>query len=227
MTIILAIPLYYQTRSYPTYPSPPLPTTTAKYIALPPSSDPSIATRNHVIAKDTIAWGWRVHDMDPALPKNAKWLAKYSEAADKASWDDDIWLIWQREHGIRIAEADAKRKGGRRRGSRGVGVGEEAVAEEENDTGKLGGVAHGVKRLGEWARKHSEPAIERELRELEERKKELKKEERRRRTARDGIQVHVSEFELPREFTERLGGGGVGEGGDALGLTRHSWLSRV
>ena len=224
MTIILAIPFYYQRRSYPTYPSPPLPTTTAKHIALPCPSDPVIAARNHVIAKDAIAWGWRVHNIDPALPKNAKWLAKYTEAAEKEPWDDDIWLIWQREHGFRIAEADARRKGGRK-----SSIGKEAVAEEENDMGRFDLVRNGMKKVGEWVKKHTELAIEKELRELEERKAELRKEEqqrRKRRTERDGTQVHVSEIELTSEFTERLGGGGVDQGGEALGLTRHSWLSR-
>ncbi|KAJ5030135.1 hypothetical protein PSV08DRAFT_347800 [Bipolaris maydis] len=106
---ILVIPFYYQKSDWLSYPyAPRYCTTTAEYIALPPSTNPIITTRNDAIAKDATAW------------------------AKRESWDDDIWRVWQREHGVRITEEDAKKK-----------------ATDNESESKMDAVIRGVKKIGQ------------------------------------------------------------------------------
>lgn len=111
MAIILAIPSYYRADSYVFVPKgDERPTTTARYIVLTPASSEILTTRNAAIAKDVAEWGWHVYNTDPSTPKMKKWFKKYDKAVKKSTWDDDIWRIWQREHGFRISEKHAELK---------------------------------------------------------------------------------------------------------------------
>jgi hypothetical protein len=113
MVAMVAIPSYYRTDSYVFIYKDPRnerPTTTARYIVLTPASTETLTTRNTAIAKDVAAWGWRVYNTDPSAPNMKKWFKKYEAAAKKNTWDDDIWSIWQREHGLKVSARDADRK---------------------------------------------------------------------------------------------------------------------
>lgn len=157
---ILAIPIYYQDFAYLIYPhTPRYPTTTAEYIALRPSTDPAVTARNQTIAKDALTWGWHVYNVDIASPKMQNWWAQYEAAAKKESWDNDIWRIWQREHGVRIAEERAKSAGGGKKGDA-----------REKSSSKKHLVIHGMKKLGRRIQ-NPRQAAELELRQREERKK--------------------------------------------------------
>ncbi|KAL1798486.1 hypothetical protein ACET3X_002523 [Alternaria dauci] len=134
MVTIVAIPTYYQAYSYVfLYARSPdvHPTTTTRYIVLIPASTEALTTRNAAIAKDVAAWGWRVYITDPSAPNMKKWLKKYYKAVSTQTWDDDIWRIWQREHGLKIAWADMQRKD-----------------KEASEKGKKGKFVHGVKKAG-------------------------------------------------------------------------------
>ncbi|KAG9194433.1 hypothetical protein G6011_04468 [Alternaria panax] len=60
-----------------------------------------------------------------------KWFKKYYKAAKKNTWDDDIWGIWQREHGLKIADEAAKRK-----------------EREAGEKGRKEKLVHGFKKAG-------------------------------------------------------------------------------
>jgi predicted nuclease with RNAse H fold len=134
MITIVAIPSYYRTDSYVFIykdSQNERPTTTTRYIVLTPASTETLTIRNTAIAKDVAAWGWHIYNTHPSAANMEIWFEKYEAAAKKNTWNEDIWRIWQREHGVRIAEADARRKG-----------------KEESDKGKMAGVKHGVKKAG-------------------------------------------------------------------------------
>lgn len=218
--IIHAIPIYYQESTYLSYPHTPRhPTTTAEYIALPPSTDPYISARNITIAKDVIAWGWKIYDVDETSLKMKNWWAQYEAAAKEEPWDDDIWRIWQREHGIRIAGKHA-----------------ENVDDAKESPSRIRFVVRGMKKVGKWAQK-SRDAAELGLRQYEERKKKLQKERERERHVKrkrelgDEIQKDTaSEISLPGSFMGRLeawrGGSANVKKYNPLKLTQHPWLSQ-
>jgi hypothetical protein len=211
--IILAIPTYYQVFAWLSYShAPRYPTTTAEYIALPPSTDPSITSRNDIIVKDAVAWGWHVYNTDLTSPKMKKWWAQYEAAAKRESWDDDIWRIWQREHSVRIAEEAAKRKSGGK--------------EREN---KMDAVIRGMKRIGQRT-KNARHAAELQLRQMEDRKRVLRDEARdMRKCENEQLGTNTSEVSLPGSFMTRLdlwrGGLTKHKEYDPLVLSRHPWVS--
>ncbi|USP78743.1 hypothetical protein yc1106_06017 [Curvularia clavata] len=228
--IILAIPIYYQEPAYLSYPhSPHYPTTTAEYIALPPSNDPYITARNQAIAKDAVAWGWRVYDVDETSPKMKNWWAQYKAVAKRESWDEDIWHIWQREHGVRIARKHAK-----------------DIDDSKGTSRKMHAAVRGIRKLGQWAQK-SRDAAESELRQYEERRKKLREERKRKRreerkqelreearkkgkTAEEIQDDTASEISLPGSFVGRLEawrcGAADGEKYNPFKLTQVPWLSQ-
>ncbi|KAI2475638.1 hypothetical protein Ptr902_12963 [Pyrenophora tritici-repentis] len=145
MILIVAIPSYYLTSSYAFTPSPKThPTTSTRYIALGPTASSSLATRNHKIAKDVLTWGWLVYSADTSLPGNAAWFAKYQAAAKDKGWEEDLWRIWQSEHGVRILAREKVR----RKGERGVRGMVERVAGWVRREIDWRGVREGV--LREW-----------------------------------------------------------------------------
>jgi hypothetical protein len=241
MVYIIAIPLFYQASSYAFPLSSDHPTTTARYIALLPTSDPILQDRDYAIAKDAVAWGWKVYDTDPELPKMKAWWKTYTNTVSKKSctWDDDLWRIWQREHGVRILGKDLKLKG-----KAGGSVSAMQMA--------LGG----LKKAGLRIKRSviGREAVEWELRQLEERKRELRVREKRSKAAKvEWANANATQgaagstISLPGSFTERLerfdlgktsgNEGGVGSADiatvpsaarsrdvDAVVLPRHSWL---
>jgi hypothetical protein len=239
MVYIISIPLYYQSSSFP--PSPDHLTTTARYIALLPTSSPILQDRDYAIAKDAVAWGWKVYDTDPEHPKMRDWWKKYNDTVGKKSctWEDDLWRIWQREHGVRILEKDLRLKG------KGEGHGKGGGNAMQTALGKLKKAGLRIRR-GLVGRE----AVEYELRQLEERKRELRLQEKRRQAAKvewanANKEAGSSTISLPGSFTERLERFDLGKGMDCevdVGiaadvtsgppfrgldqsvLTRHSWL---
>lgn len=227
MVTIVAISSYYRTSSCVfVYNDNDRPTTTAQYVVLTPASSETLTTRNAAIAKDVTAWGWHVYNTDPSLPNMEKWFKKYEAAAKKNTWDEDIWRIWQREHGVRIAEEEAKLKA--------------VVAGEK---GKVGAVLHSAKKAGGLFSKLT-MTLDYDERRL--RQEEAGKEEKKRWKLADDQLVARSTDLPPDPFadtceivedgrkTGKLRGGG---GADAKGtsveettasnpvvLTRHSWL---
>ncbi|EMD86181.1 hypothetical protein COCC4DRAFT_59606 [Bipolaris maydis ATCC 48331] len=118
---ILVIPFYYQKSDWLSYPyAPRYCTTTAEYIALPPSTNPIITTRNDAIAKDATAWGWHIYNVDVTSPK----MKKNAGLGTK--------LQQSREHGVRITEEDAKKK-----------------ATDNESESKMDAVIRGVKKIGQ------------------------------------------------------------------------------
>ncbi|KAH6882206.1 hypothetical protein BKA58DRAFT_15525 [Alternaria rosae] len=109
MVVVVKIPSYYRTSSYVMHYNKH-PTTTAQYIILTPASSEDLTTRNAAIAKDVASWGWRIYNTERSLPKMENWFTRYEKIAKKSTWDDDIWVIWQREHGLRIAAEDRDKK---------------------------------------------------------------------------------------------------------------------
>ncbi|KAF1846834.1 uncharacterized protein K460DRAFT_256548, partial [Cucurbitaria berberidis CBS 394.84] len=105
MAYIIRIPLFYQSSSYPFPTSSDFPTTTATYIAL--ASGPPDA---QAIFNDCKAWGWKVEHRHLNSPKANEWWEAYNKSAIKKQWNEDLWRIWQREHGVRILQEDAKMK---------------------------------------------------------------------------------------------------------------------
>jgi hypothetical protein len=230
MVIIVAIPRYYRSPSYVTQ-CEKRPTTTARYIVLTPASSETLTTRNAAIAKDVEAWGWRIYNTNRSLPKMERWFTKYEKAAKKSNWQDDIWKIWQREHGVKIAEEDIKRK---------------AVA--AGDTSKVGAVLHSMKSVREQCLGKNNMSFDYDERRL--RRTEADKEENRRwKLADDQLKVRPM-VSLPYPFSDgeevveeesvsgELRGGSGGDAGadakttsgernevfDSVVLPRHSWL---
>jgi hypothetical protein len=226
MAYIIAIPSFYQTKFYPFTPSSDHPTTTARYIALLPTCSPIQQDRDYAIAKDAVAWGWHVYDTDPALPAMKSWWKTYEDTVQKKSctWDDDLWRIWQREHGVRILQKDLQVKAGK-------GEGEGLM---------LGGLKKAGRRIkrGMVGRE----AVEFDLRQLEDKKREVRgREKRREKKKKEEASIkreaEESTVSLPRSFMERLGrfemkkGSddgktetvGEGKGTEGVGLSRHSW----
>ncbi|KAI4714249.1 hypothetical protein J4E89_001699 [Alternaria sp. Ai002NY15] len=236
MVLILKIPPYYRTTSYVLHYNRH-PTTTAQYILLTPASTETLTTRNAAIAKDCAAWGWRLYNTDRSLPKMEKWFAKYEKLAKKDTWDDDIWVIWQREHGLRINGEDEKKK---------------AEAEAANGKSRLESVVRGVKKAHwqVWGKDGWVGSDEQRLR-IENGPRE---EKRMRKWAEEQMRemsglhdpfsdVHeVIGEDDEDEDEERLEGGLRGGGADgadakatpggetdgmtAVVLPRHAWLSR-
>lgn len=91
-----------------------------------------------------------------------RWWAQYKVAPKRESWDDDIWHIWQREHGIGITREHAN----------------DVDDGKETSKKKMRAAVHGIKKLGQWAQK-SRDAAESELRQYEERKRRLREEKKR------------------------------------------------
>ncbi|KAF2829319.1 hypothetical protein CC86DRAFT_403959 [Ophiobolus disseminans] len=99
MPYIIHIPRHYQSR---THLMPALYTTTATSVAVSTSSALARA-----IYADALEWGWNVErpDVDAWETENGMW-EKYCEGAKRRRWFDDIFRIWQREHGHRILQKD-------------------------------------------------------------------------------------------------------------------------
>jgi hypothetical protein len=228
ITCIVAIPSYYRSSSYVFVPPEKHPTTTARYIILTPASSEILTTRNTTILKDVRAWGWNVYSTKRSLPNMEKWFTKYEKLAKKNNWDDDIWKIWQREHGLKIAENDSQRK-------------RDEIASKD----KIGSVVYSVKRVGGCFGKNN-MSIDYDERKLR-REEEAKEEERRWKLAdnqlkeRSAVPVPdpfadseevVDDEENSGELKDDSGMEAkttVGEGTEAFDpavLSRHSWLSR-
>ncbi|KAI4938223.1 hypothetical protein J4E85_000662 [Alternaria conjuncta] len=226
MVLILKIPPYYRSTSYVLHYNRH-PTTTAQYILLTPASSETLTTRNAAIAKDCVAWGWRLYNTDRSLPKMEKWFAKYEKLAKKNTWDDDIWVIWQREHGLRINGEDEKKK---------------AEAEAANGKSRLGSVVWGKDT---WVGSDElRLRVEHGPREEKRMRKWAEEQMREMPGLHDPFSdVHevIGENDEYKD-EERLEGGLRGGGADGAGakattggetealtavvLPRHSWLSR-
>ncbi|EUC45446.1 hypothetical protein COCMIDRAFT_95518 [Bipolaris oryzae ATCC 44560] len=190
--IILQIPIFYQKwvwRKCPCHPR--YHKTTAKYVAMPPSTDPVIAARNEAIIKDWRAWRWNVYNIDMTASSMKKWWSQYEKESKRESWQDDLWRIWQEEHGFRIlveeAEKEAKEEAKRN-----------AANDESESEIKMDAVIRGVKKIGQWARHSSQATAEAEaeMRQAEDRKRQLWEEAHVGRNA--------SEISLPESFMTRL-----------------------
>ncbi|KAF1944376.1 hypothetical protein EJ02DRAFT_481926 [Clathrospora elynae] len=221
MVYILSIPLFYQASSYPFRTSSSHPTTTARYIALllpstSTSPNQALTDRNSTIAKDAIAWGWKVYSADPTLPRMLSWWAKYSNEAQKSNWDNDIWRIWQREHGVRILERGLRIKGEREGGQGSMSTKEKA--------------AKRARKVGDWVKRttHVMGSTEFELRQLEDAKTRARRAEKRRReiVGGNGL-VGASTVSIPGSLVGRLEGlklireaSGEGISDDVVGLQR-------
>jgi hypothetical protein len=238
MVYIIAIPLYYQTSSYAFPPPSDHPTTTARYIALRSTSDPILQDRDYAIAKDAVAWGWKVYDTDPSEPKMRDWWERYEATTRKntCTWDDDLWRIWQREHCVRILEKNAELKG--------KGEGSGGVSAMQSALGKLKKVGRKVKRS--VARRE---AVEYELRQVEGRKREKRRQAAKTEWTNANKDAEKSTLSLSWSFTERLErfdidkrkecevdvgtaddttvrSAALFEMSKPMVLTRHSWLYR-
>ena len=201
MVYIIAVPLFYQTSSYAFPLSSDHPTTTARYIALLPTSDPILQDRAYAIARDAVAWGWKVYETDPEAPKMKGWWKTYTDTINKktCTWNDDLWRIWQREHGVRILMKDLKMKG------KGEGAMQMALG--------------GLKKAGFRIKRGvvGREAVEWDLRQLEERKTELRLKEKRRKAAKvewANEEAEGSTISLPGSFTERLERFDLGKSGE-------------
>jgi hypothetical protein len=216
MVYIVKIPLFYRTTAYPS--STNHPTTTARYVVLPTNSDSKAKTQNSAIFQDALGWGWRVYDVDRTDSKMKTWFEKYDTAARTSTWDDDIWRIWQREHGVRILEKDMALKGDSER--------------------NLSAMQLALRNMGSWVQRHTScrDGLEWDLRQLEDRKRTQRLEKKaRKNTVMSNNQSQTSTLSLPGSFTERLEGFQASRsesdavqtvGEDALMLTRHAWMSR-
>ncbi|KAF1829435.1 hypothetical protein BDW02DRAFT_602540 [Decorospora gaudefroyi] len=167
MVHIIEIPPYYQTKYYSTPPNPTIhPTTTAHYIAL----DPTPSARNLTITSDALSWGWRVYELDPTLPRMAKWWQKYDARAANSGnvWQDDLWRIWQREHGVRILEQQARRS---------------EIDGGAAEDGAWNKALQGVLGAGKWVRRMvgARERTECELRAWEEERRKARRREKRER----------------------------------------------
>lgn len=166
-----------------------------------------------------------------------KWFAKYEKLARKNTWDDDIWVIWQREHGLRINGEDEKKK---------------AEAAAAAGKSRLGSVVRGVKKAHwqVWGKDTWVGSDEQRLR-IEHGPRE---EKRMRKWAEEQMKemsglvdpfsdvhevIEEDDEDEDEEYTsgELRGGGADGvdakatPGGETEALTavvlpRHSWLSR-
>ena len=237
MTILLSIPLYYRSSSYPIH--KPHITTTAEYIALPHSNDTYIQDNNKAIAKDAAEWGWLIYDIDVTLPTMHKWWEAYLAKKRVSTWDDDLWRIWQREHAVKLAEKEEKsRENAEKEGH-----------EAQEPTGKMGVVKNGVKK---WAKRRSRNATDERLRRHEENMSALRKKglsEKAQEKAAQGqkaatttttmakgeCEVNVSETSLSDSFMEALESMGrlrdhTGDNRDTSNpfvLIKQSWLYRA
>ncbi|KAH3944646.1 hypothetical protein HBI56_171770 [Parastagonospora nodorum] len=97
MPYTIHIPAPYQMR---THILQTLHTTTVPRIDIGVAAPVSIAIYN-----DTKAWGWNVSYTPLSTYGPGKWEA-YRAVAHQNGWFNDLWLIWQREHWLRIKAKD-------------------------------------------------------------------------------------------------------------------------
>jgi len=170
-----------------------------------------------------------------------KWFTKYEKLAKKNTWDDDIWVIWQREHGLRINGENEKKKA-------------EAAAAAAAGKSRLGSVVRGVKKAHwqVWGKDGWVGSDEQRLRinhgPREEKRMRKWAEEQMRERSMEGLPDPFSDAhevigeddedeDEERPSGELRGGGADGAdakatpGGETDGMTavvlpRHSWLSR-
>lgn len=98
MPYTIHIPAPYQMRNHILT---TLHTTTIPSIDIGSAAPVSIAIYN-----DTKAWGWNVSYTPLSTYGPLKWEA-YRRLAHQNGWFNDLWLIWQREHWLRIEVKDA------------------------------------------------------------------------------------------------------------------------
>ncbi|CAO2654644.1 Nn.00g113770.m01.CDS01 [Neocucurbitaria sp. VM-36] len=180
MIYIIHIPLFYQSSYYPFPTTSNLPTTTATSIAIPCNSPEAQAIFN-----DCKSWGWNVEHTHLDTLARKEWWANYVKKRRNKRWEDDVWRIWQREHGVRILKRDEELKGEQGQSMSGV---QRAVSE--------------VKKVGRWVRRNTvvRESTEAELRGLEEAKTRAR--EGMRRQAE--LQAQASTMSLPGSVVERL-----------------------
>ncbi|EUC31324.1 hypothetical protein COCCADRAFT_27940 [Bipolaris zeicola 26-R-13] len=122
-----------------------------------------------------------------------RWWAEYEPAAKRDSWDDDIWRIWQEEHGVRIAMKEAEEEA------------EKKAVEREGES-KTDAMKRRVDKIGPWAT-NSKEAADAEMRQAEDKKRRLLVEEEERDMRQfENAQVgrNASEVSLSESFMTML-----------------------